>query len=84
MANTSISMNSPANNFIIKGVRNGAKSVAMEVMVIESAERFGLSQLHQLRGRVGRGAEQSFCILMTAIELSKESKKRIKNISVGV
>ena len=47
------------------------------VMIIESSERFGLSQLHQLRGRVGRGAEQSFCILMTGIKLSRESKKRI-------
>ncbi len=47
------------------------------LMIIESSERFGLSQLHQLRGRVGRGAEQSFCILMTGIKLSRESKKRI-------
>ena len=48
------------------------------VMVIESAERFGLSQLHQLRGRVGRGAEQSYCILMTSVKLSKESRARLK------
>ncbi|TLX75263.1 ATP-dependent DNA helicase RecG [Labilibacter sediminis] len=48
------------------------------VMVIESAERFGLSQLHQLRGRVGRGAEQSFCILMTGYKMSEDTKKRMK------
>lgn len=47
------------------------------VMVIESAERFGLSQLHQLRGRVGRGADQSYCILMTGYKLSNEARKRI-------
>jgi ATP-dependent DNA helicase RecG len=48
------------------------------VMVIESAERFGLSQLHQLRGRVGRGADQSYCILMTSDKLSKEAARRIE------
>jgi len=50
------------------------------VMVIENTERFGLSQLHQLRGRVGRGAEQSFCILMSSYKLSKEAKFRIKTM----
>jgi len=48
------------------------------IMVIESAERFGLSQLHQLRGRVGRGAEQSYCILITSNKFSKEASKRIE------
>jgi ATP-dependent DNA helicase RecG len=50
------------------------------VMVIENAERFGLSQLHQLRGRVGRGAEQSYCILMTSHKLSNDAVKRIQTM----
>ncbi len=50
------------------------------VMVIESAERFGLSQLHQLRGRVGRGAAQSFCILMSSFKLSDDAKVRLKTM----
>lgn len=50
------------------------------VMVIESSERFGLSQLHQLRGRVGRGAEQSYCLLMSSYKISNESRKRLETM----
>ncbi len=50
------------------------------VMVIENAERFGLSQLHQLRGRVGRGADQSYCILMTSHKLSNEARVRLETM----
>ena len=50
------------------------------LMVIENAERFGLSQLHQLRGRVGRGADQSYCVLVSGFKLTTEAKKRIETM----
>jgi ATP-dependent DNA helicase RecG len=49
-------------------------------MVIESAERFGLSQMHQLRGRVGRGGDQSYCVLMTKDEFGKEARRRLETM----
>jgi ATP-dependent DNA helicase RecG len=51
------------------------------VMVIESAEKFGLSQLHQLRGRVGRGADKSYCILLSGSQLGKDARERIRIMS---
>ena len=79
-----------AMNYFAKGITNimiattvievGVDVPNATVMIIESAERFGLSQLHQLRGRVGRGGEQSYCILMTSYKLSADGIKRIKTM----
>ena len=60
------------------GIEVGVNVPNASVMVIESSEKFGLSQLHQLRGRVGRGSEKSFCILLTSVKAGKEARERIK------
>ena len=61
-------------------IEGGVNDPNASVMIIESAEKFGLSALHQLRGRVGRGAEQSYCVLMTSYKLSENGKKRIETM----
>ena len=58
----------------------GVNVPVASVMIIESAERFGLSQLHQLRGRVGRGADQSYCILMSGNKRSQEAQTRLQTM----
>ena len=63
--------------FFMDAFSAGRANILVSTTVIESAERFGLSQLHQLRGRVGRGAERSYCILMKGTKVSKESQKRL-------
>jgi ATP-dependent DNA helicase RecG len=87
-------MKADAKNYEMKRFLNGETKIMVAttvievgvdvpnatVMVIENSERFGLSQLHQLRGRVGRGAEQSYCILMTNYNLGADSKARIETM----